>query len=61
MAKRMFSIIARWDDEAQVFYSGSDIAGLHVEAATLEEFEAVMMDVAPGLVTTNHPTKEELQ
>lgn len=61
MAKRMFNVTAHWDDEAQVFYSDSDIVGLHIEATTIEEFEAVMMDVAPGLVVANHLTKEELQ
>ncbi|UJW85526.1 DUF1902 domain-containing protein [Devosia sp. SL43] len=61
MAKRMFNVTAHWDDEAQVFYSDSDIVGLHIEAATIEEFEVVMMDVAPGLVVANHLTKEELQ
>jgi hypothetical protein len=61
MAKRMFNVTAHWDDEAQVFYSDSDIIGLHIEAATIDEFEAVMMDVAPGLVVANHTTKEELQ
>jgi hypothetical protein len=60
MAKRMFSVTAHWDDEAKVFYSKSDIIGLHIEAATIEEFEAVMMDVAPGLVIANHVSKAEL-
>lgn len=49
MAKRMFNVTAHWDDEAGVFYSDSDIVGLHIEARTIEEFEAVMMDVAPSL------------
>ena len=60
MAKRMFSVTAHWDDEAKVYYSESDIIGLHVEAGTIEEFETVMMDVAPGLVIANHVSKEEL-
>lgn len=49
MAERTFNVTARWDDEAGVFYSDSDIVGLHIEARTIEEFEAVMMDVAPSL------------
>lgn len=61
MIKRMFSVTAHWDDEAKVFYSNSDIIGLHIEANTIEDFEAVMMDVAPGLVVANHLTQEELQ
>ena len=41
-APRHFFIKAIWDDEAQVFYSESDIKGLHIEAETLAEFEAVL-------------------
>ena len=37
MIKRMFSVTAHWDDEAKVFYSDSDIVGLHIEAETIEE------------------------
>ena len=61
MAKRMFNVTAHWDDEAKVFYSDSDIIGLHIEAKTLDEFEAVMMEVAPGLVVANHVSKAELE
>lgn len=57
MAKRMYNVTALWDDEAKVFYSDSDIIGLHIEAATIEAFEEVMMDVAPGLVMSNHVSK----
>ena len=60
MAKRMYSITAHWDDEANVFYSVSDIIGLHIEASTIDEFEAIMMDLAPGLVIANHVSKDEL-
>ena len=60
MAKRMYSVTAHWDDEAQVYYSDSDIIGLHIEAKTIEEFEAVMMDLAPSLVIANHVSKDEL-
>lgn len=61
MAKRMFSVTAHWDDAAKVFYSDSDIIGLHIEAGTIEEFEAVMMDVAPGLLMANHVSRAELE
>lgn len=61
MAKRMFNVTALRDDEAKVFYSDSDIIGLHIEAATIEAFEEVMMDVAPGLVMANHVSKAELE
>jgi hypothetical protein len=60
MVKRMFNVTAHWDEEAKVYYSDSDIIGLHIEAATIDEFESVMMDVAPGLVIANHVSKAEL-
>jgi len=61
MTKRMFNVTAHWDEEAKVFYSESDIFGLHIEAPTIEEFEEVMMDLAPGLVMANHVSPEDLQ
>ena len=51
--KRTFSVKAIWDDEAQVFYAQSDIEGLHIEAASLDEFEEIMMDAAPELIKEN--------
>ena len=30
MAKRMYSVAAHWDDDAKVYYSVSDITGLHI-------------------------------
>lgn len=52
--KRVFTVEAIWDDEAKVFYSESDISGLHIETKTLEEFEEVMNDVAAELIVANH-------
>ena len=52
--KTQFTVTAQWDDEAKVFVSESDIEGLHVEAATLEEFEAIIHDVARDLIVANH-------
>lgn len=52
--KRTFYVRAVWDEEAQVFYSESDISGLHIEAATLDEFEAVMSEFAEELIAANH-------
>lgn len=54
MTQRVFSVSAEWDEEAKVYYSLSDIVGLHIEAATLDEFEDLLMDVTPGLIVTNH-------
>ena len=42
------------DDEAEVYYSESDITGLNIEAETLDVFEEVLFDVAPELIMTNH-------
>lgn len=58
--KRTFSVAALWDDEAKVFYSQSDIIGLHIEAKTLDEFEEIMHDVAVELIVANHLTAPEI-
>ena len=52
--KRTFSVKAVWDDDAQVFYAQSDIEGLHIEAASLDEFEAIIIEEAPELIMANH-------
>jgi hypothetical protein len=54
MVKRSFTVRALWDDEAKVYFSESDIIGLHIEAPTLEEFEAAMMELGPELIKANH-------
>lgn len=60
MTNRCFSVRAVWDEDAKVFYAQSDILGLHVEAATLDEFEEIVMDTAPDLIVANHLTKDDL-
>ena len=55
-----FFVKAVWDDEAKVFYSDSDIVGLHVEAETLERFHEILVDIAPELILSNHVTNEDL-
>jgi hypothetical protein len=60
MAKRAFTVRAIWDDEARTYYSDSDIVGLHIEAASLDEFEALMRNLAPELIVANHISKPEL-
>ena len=52
--KRTFTVKAIWDNEAQVFYAQSDIGGLHIEVASLDEFEEIMLDTAPELIMVNH-------
>ncbi len=58
--KRAFTIAAIWDDEAKVFYSESDIEGLHIEADTLEEFESFFRDIAIELIMQNHISEYEV-
>ena len=60
MSRRNFTVVAKWDEEANVFYSESDIIGLHVEADTLEEFEDIVRREAPDLIVANHISKPEL-
>lgn len=55
-----FSVSAFWDEDAKVFYSESDIIGLHIEAATIEEFEEVMHALAPELIVENHISKTDI-
>lgn len=52
--KRSFFVRAIWDDEAKVFYSESDIDGLHIEAPTIDVFEEVVLDVAADMIAANH-------
>ena len=51
---------AVWDDEARVYHCESDISGLHIEAATIEDFEAVMNDMAVDLIIANHYSAQDL-
>jgi hypothetical protein len=52
--QRTYFVRAVWDKEAGVFVSESDIIGLHIEAETVDEFEATMRDVATDLLIANH-------
>jgi hypothetical protein len=49
-----YFVRALWDDEAKVYVSESDIKGFHIEAATLEEFESVILEHAGEFVIENH-------
>ena len=48
-----FYVEALWDEDAQVYYSKSDIPGLNIEAGTLGEFEEFMHELAPVLLIEN--------
>lgn len=60
MSKRTFVVKAIWDEEAGVFYSESDIIGLHIEAETLEEFGRIMRENAFDLILANHIEPQDL-
>jgi Domain of unknown function (DUF1902) len=52
--RKTFYVRSVWDSEAGVFYCESNIVGLHIEAQTLDEFEALMNEFAPDLIIANH-------
>lgn len=60
MQNLTFYVKAIWDADAGVFYSESDIIGLHIEAATIEEFEAAAAELGPQLIVENHITKRDM-
>lgn len=60
MPQRSFHVKAVWDDEARVYVCESDIIGLHIEASTVDEFEVLMMDMAPELIVANHMSPSDL-
>lgn len=60
MVKRTFRVTAIWDDEAGVYVADSDIIGLHIETPSIDEFEEIMMDIAPELIVANHMTAEDI-
>ena len=55
-----FYVKALWDDETKVFYSESNIVGLHIEANSITQFEEVLYDIVAELIISNHLSIEEL-
>jgi len=51
--RKTFHVEARWDDQAKVWVSKSDVPGLVIEMTTLAEFEALMHALAPELLADN--------
>lgn len=45
-----YQVQARWDPEANVWVSNSNLPGLVIETATLDEFEALIRDLGPELI-----------
>lgn len=58
--QRNFYVRACWDEDASVFVSESDISGLHIEAASIDEFEDVMRELAPQMILANHVNMADL-
>jgi Domain of unknown function (DUF1902) len=52
--KTTFFVKALWDDEANVWYSETDIEDLFINAKNLEEFEEVTSEFVGELVLENH-------
>ncbi len=48
-----YFVKALWDSEAGVFYSDTNIPGLTVEAATVDEFRFLVADLAPEMLAEN--------
>ncbi len=59
--KYEFYVKAVWDEEANVFYTDSNIKGLHIEADTIEEFRDLVKEFAPELIFNNHFKTEYMQ
>ena len=48
-----YYVKAIWDPEASVWISETDIPGLVIEADTLAEFEAAMVELTPEMLAAN--------
>lgn len=51
--KPSYYVEALWDSEASVWISKSNIPGLVIEADTLAEFEQLMNELAPEMLSAN--------
>lgn len=60
MSGNTYYVKACWDENENVFFSESDITGLHIEAETLEDFEEIFHSVAVDLIIQNHIKPEQL-
>jgi hypothetical protein len=58
--RKVFTVNAVWDADAGIYFSESDISGLHIEAESLEEFEKEMFEVAADLIVNNHMRDEDI-
>jgi len=51
--QRSYFVRAIWDAEASVWVSQSNVPGLVIEANTLSEFESLVEELAPQMLTAN--------
>jgi hypothetical protein len=49
----LYHVEAKWDPEAKVWVSESDVPGLVIEAETLAEFESLILDLMPEILADN--------
>lgn len=62
MAAQIIDVNAVHDEEAGVwFVESSDLPGLNVEAATLDELVTIVADLAPDLIAINLPNAEPVR
>jgi hypothetical protein len=59
--KKSYDVRAIWDEENEIWYSESDLIGLHVEAKTFPEFQEMVHEFAAELIVTNHYCDEDLE
>lgn len=52
--RKVFNVWPLWDREVERLISQTDIWGLNVETATLEEFTEVVVDLAHEMIAANH-------
>ena len=57
----LFYVNPVWDEDARVYYSDSNIFGLHIEAERISEFDALVQELAPALILENHIMRSESQ
>lgn len=58
----MFHVDLQWHEEERVWYvHDTDIPGLHAEAGTLAEMQAILRDLIPQLVDLNGDLEREVE
>jgi hypothetical protein len=55
MTKMAYFVNARWDADAAVYYSETNIPGLNIEAETLGQFFEAAQELAPQMLEANVP------